>query len=91
MAKKENKMAALDYQQLIMDNSDNSDNSDKIEKPITYVVIRDGLRVSDREYQDETDSLAVEEKSFWTLISNKHSYGEPVEIVKYESRKHRIW
>jgi hypothetical protein len=85
MTKKENKEATLEYQQVIMDNSD------KIENPTTYVVVREGFRVSDREYNDTDDPIAIEEKNFWTLISNKHSYGELVEIVKYESKKHRVW
>jgi hypothetical protein len=61
------------------------------ETPSTYVVVRDGFRVSDKEYETIDDPYAVVEKEFWTMVSNKHSYGEPVEIVPYESKKHRIW
>ena len=82
--KLETNLAALESQ--LVNNGKNLE-----EKPSTYVVVRDGLRVSDREYETIDDPYAILEKDFWTLISNKHSYGEPVEIVLYESKKHRIW
>jgi len=52
-----------------------------------YVVLRDGYRVSDKEYLffDDVDALA--EKSFWTRASNR----EKVEIVKYNPLKHKVW
>jgi len=61
------------------------------EKNISYVVIRDGNRVSSRDYSTSTDTNAILEKDFWKLISKKHSHGEPVEIVQYDSRLHRVW
>lgn len=60
-------------------------------RPITYVVIRDGHRVSDREYQTLDDPWAIHEQEFWTLIAKNHSYGERVDVVEYDSKKHRIW
>ena len=63
----------------------------KSEKPTTYVVVREGFRVSDKEYSDPTDSSAIAEKELWTNIANKHSHREPVEIVKYNSQIHRVW
>jgi len=59
--------------------------------PIGFVVVRDGHRVSDREYNVPNDPDAVAEQDFWYNIANKHSYGESVEIVQYESKKHRVW
>jgi hypothetical protein len=77
--------------------SDTTDNIEKVpsnntsERCPTYVVIRDRFRVSDREYLNPTDPIALAEQSFWNRIAMEHSYGEPVEIVEYESRKHRVW
>lgn len=61
------------------------------EKQVTYVVVRDGYRVSDKEYKNPNDSLAIVEKKFWSRVETKHSHGAPVEIVQYESKLHRIW
>lgn len=58
---------------------------------VTYVVVRDGHRVSDREYQTLDDPWAIHEQEFWALITKNHSYGERVDIVQYDSKKHRIW
>lgn len=60
-------------------------------KPISYVVVREGYRVSDKEYSNETDPVAISEKDFWNKVAKKHSYGEPVKIVQYDSKKHRVW
>jgi hypothetical protein len=67
-----------------------SDNNSE-PKPIMFVVVRDGLRVSDKEYIMAEDPAAIHERDFWKTIATKHSYGEPVEIVKYDSKKHRVW
>ncbi len=56
-----------------------------------YVVIRDGYRVSDSEYDDPDDPGCQEEFQTWNSIAKKHSYGEKVEIVQYDSKKHRVW
>lgn len=61
------------------------------QKIVKYVVVRNGYRVSDQDFMDPLDPYAIKEKEFWTLVSNKHSHGEPVEIVEYDSRKHRVW
>lgn len=58
---------------------------------ITYVVVRDGFRVSDREYETLDDPVAATEKEFWEKVSKNHSWGEKVEIVQYDVKKHRIW
>ena len=57
----------------------------------TYVVVRDGFRVSDKEYNDVNDASALAEQEFWNKVSTKHSYGESVVIVQYDSKKHRVW
>ena len=60
-------------------------------KQVMYVVVREGYRVSDREYQSPTDESAIAEQEYWNHIAKTYSWGEPVEIVQYESKKHRIW
>jgi hypothetical protein len=60
-------------------------------KTIKYVVLRAGFRVSDREYDTPTDPVCTQEVDFWTGVANNHSYGEPVEAVVYDSKKHRVW
>ena len=30
-------------------------------------------------------------QKFWAEVENKHSYGAPVNIVQYDSKKHRVW
>ena len=66
--------------------------TDKTEtRPVKYVVVRDGHRVSDREYDSPTDPLCVEEIKFWSRISTDRSYGEKVVAVQYDSKKHRVW
>lgn len=57
----------------------------------TFVVVRDGIRVSDKEYSTENDSSAINELTFWSKIAKKHSHGEPVKIVPYDSKKHKVW
>lgn len=63
--------------------------SDK--KSVTYVVVRDGYRVEDSEYEILEDPIAISVKEFWTKVSKNHSWGEKVEIVQYDSKKHRVW
>ncbi len=60
-------------------------------KPAKYVVVRDGHRVSDREYDSPTDPACLAEIQSWTKIAKEHSYGEKVVAVPYDSKKHRVW
>lgn len=60
-------------------------------KPVKFVVVREGHRVSDKEYDSPTDPSCVAEIAFWQGIANKNSYGEKVEAVQYDSKKHRVW
>ena len=70
------------------------DNKKKPEaKPsdVKYVVVRDGIRVSDSEYNNPEDPLAIAEQQFWERVAKNHSTGEPVQIVIYDSKKHKVW
>ena len=91
MAKKTNVVnneATPESQQVIMENQEQKQES----RPVTYVVVREGsFRVSDKEYTNPDDPAALAEREFWNRIAVRHSYGERVEIVQYESKKHRIW
>jgi hypothetical protein len=56
-----------------------------------YVVVREGHRVSPHEYSNPEDPKAIQEMEFWRTVANKHSWGEPVEIVVYDNKLHRVW
>ena len=60
-------------------------------KPTTFVVVRDGYRVSDKVYSSDDDIAALAEYAFWKKVATNHSYGEPVAIVPFDSKKHRVW
>ena len=68
-----------------------TENKQSLLRTISYVVVRDGYRVSEREYLEKDDPNALDEKEFWTKVSKHHSWGEKVEIVQYDPRKHRVW
>jgi hypothetical protein len=68
-----------------------TDNNDQNKKSTRYVVVRDGFRVSDKEYENPTNPECVNEIEFWTKVANNHSYGEKVEAVIYDSKLHRVW
>lgn len=61
------------------------------DQPPKYVVLRGGHRVSDTEYETETDEQCLAEAKYWRNIANTHSHGEKVEVVLYDSKKHRVW
>jgi hypothetical protein len=69
------------------------ENKADIDKVVSdrYVVTRDGYRVSDKKYSYPADKMALNEMKFWNKVSKNHSWGEKVEIVQYDSKKHRIW
>lgn len=60
-------------------------------KVAKYVVVREGLRVSDKDYATPSDPLAIAERDYWQKIANKWSYGEHVKVVQYDSKRHRVW
>lgn len=61
------------------------------QKTVKYVVLRDGFRVEDREYDTPDDPVAIATLEFWAKVSKNHSWGEKTEIVQYDPRKHRVW
>ena len=56
-----------------------------------YVVVREGHRVSPDEYSTPDDPKALEEMKVWQTVAQKHSWGEPVAIVAYDNKLHRVW
>jgi len=69
-----------------------TDNTEKVsERSISYVVVRGESRVSNREYSTPNDTYALEEQYFWKTLTERHSHNEPVKIVQYDSKKHRVW
>ena len=56
-----------------------------------YVVVRSGIRVSDKDYPTDNDSSAIAEMNFWKEIINRWPDGSKIEIVKFDKKKHRIW
>ena len=61
------------------------------EKEARYVVIRGGLRVSDKDYPEQSDPRAIAEMNFWRKVINRWPDGTKVEIVQYDKKRHRIW
>ena len=61
------------------------------EKETRYVVIRGGLRVSDKDYPEQNDQRAIAEMNFWRKVVSRWPDGTKVEIVQYDKKKHRIW
>lgn len=60
-------------------------------KETRYVVLREGHRVSVQEYSSPSEPKALEEQKFWRKVATDHSWGEPVQIVKYDNKLHRVW
>jgi hypothetical protein len=54
-----------------------------------YVVIRSGIRVSEREYDNVVD--ATEEVEHWQRILNQWPDGTKVTVEEYNDKKHRIY
>ena len=67
-----------------------SDNKTE-ETSVKYVVVREGYRVSDVEYDSPVESNCLAEIKFWSNVSKNNSYGEKVEVVQYNSKKHKVW
>ena len=57
----------------------------------SYVVVRDGFRVSDYDYLTPDWPQAITERNFWQRVVNRFPDGTKVEIVKYDKKKHRVW
>ena len=58
---------------------------------IRYVVVRGGLRVSDKDYLKPDEEKAIAEKTFWQKVVKRWPDGTKVEIVQFDKKKHRIW
>ena len=56
-----------------------------------YVVIRGGLRVSDKDYPKPDEPRAISERDFWKRVVERWPDGTKVEIVLYDKKKHRVW
>lgn len=54
-----------------------------------YVVVRNGVRVSDQEYDSQSD--AAEELNHWKSVIKRWPDGSVVEVVEKDDKKHRIW
>jgi hypothetical protein len=61
------------------------------ESKSSYVVTRDGFRVSDNEYISPDWPQAIQERDFWQKVSNRSKDGTHVEIVEYDKKKHRVY
>jgi len=56
-----------------------------------YVVVRSGLRVSDKDYAKPDEDRALNEAAFWQRVVRRHPDGTKIEIVQFDKKKHRIW
>lgn len=56
-----------------------------------YVVVRGGLRVSDKDYPKLDEPRAIAERDFWRKVVERWPDGTKVEIVQYDKKKHRVW
>lgn len=54
-----------------------------------YVVIRSGVRVSDREYDNVND--ATEEVEHWQRILQNWPDGSKITVEEYNDKKHRVY
>lgn len=61
------------------------------EGTVKYVVTRNGVRVSDRDYITENNDAILNEFSFWNRVISNFPDGTKIEIVAYDKKKHRIW
>jgi hypothetical protein len=55
-----------------------------------YVVVRNGVRVSDVEYDTDNCAKIKNEYDFWKRVIKNWSAGDTLEIVKKEN-KHRVY
>jgi hypothetical protein len=60
-------------------------------EPAKYVVVRNGFRVSEAEYDTATDSTAISERDYWAKVATTSRDGSKVEIVPFNKKFHRIW
>ena len=60
-------------------------------EPTRFVVVRNGFRVSELEYDSATDPEAISERDYWTKVAKNSRDGSKVEIVPFNKKVHRIW
>ena len=58
-------------------------------KRVKYVVVRDNIRVSEKEYDNELD--AKNEVDFWIRGIERYPDGTRVRVVQKDSRLHRTY
>lgn len=58
-------------------------------KPVSYVVVRDGRRVSPTEYSAIEN--AAQEYGYWSALTNKWDPTSKVEVVEKNDKLHRIY
>lgn len=56
-----------------------------------YVVVRNGVRVSDKDYPQPDDSRAIAERDFWQRVVTRWPDGTKIDVVPFDKKKHRIW
>jgi hypothetical protein len=56
-----------------------------------YVVVRSGLRVSDKDYPKADEPRAIAERDFWRKVIERWPDGTKIEIVQYDKKRHRVW
>ena len=56
-----------------------------------YVVVRGGLRVSDKDYPKADEPRAIAERDFWHKVIERWPDGTKIEIVQYDKKMHRVW
>lgn len=56
-----------------------------------WVVVRDDIRVSDKEYTSPNDPEALSEFEFWDRVVKNWSPKEMVSIIPFDRKKHRVW
>lgn len=58
-------------------------------KPVSYVILRSGKRVSNMEYRNRED--ASTELEYWITVVKKWDPTAKVEVGVKDSRKHRVY
>ena len=56
-----------------------------------YVVVSNGIRVSDKEYLNDSNVDILSEYNFWNKVVKNFPDGTKIQITKYDKKKHRIW
>jgi uncharacterized protein YecE (DUF72 family) len=79
------------HRQSLSQPNDSGSNISVSKKEKKYVVVRDHKRVSDLEYDTDSDPTALIELEHWQKIIKEWPDGTKAEIVEFDNKKHRIW